>query len=1044
MSAEEGSPAVSDQAANEEQAGTRDEDVSGGAGADAVADEDQGQDDEEGADDGGVEDLEDEEEEEAEQEGARKKGKKRRQGGSRFIDDAAEDGDEDEDEEEEAANEGDRPKVKRSRFIDDAAEDEDEDEEGDEDEEDEEEEPAAAGGEDRGEEGAHEEDHLELQGELRRQREREEEADQLGEQLRRRIEERYKQPEYMQEAGQDREVDQQALRPTSADPSVWAVICKAGRERELVVAVLRKWVFSHRSGKPLKIKSVWARDEIKGYIYVEAFKESHVKEAIGSMQNVIHSRGYQLVPREEMISSITPSAQAKEKITDGSWVRIRSGVYKNDLGRVQNVDLARGRAVVELVPRLDYPLLAYRQARARGEEVGDPPKSQFRPVARPFNAEEARTYGVDPQDYGRYWQIDSLRIVGGYHVRDCSLKMLMLESAPSLDEIQVFNAAKQDGNAMDEDDAEGGRGVSDLEQLAKMLPKIDDSTAGVLFKKGDKVLVTRGEQKNLRGVIVSITGGSVEVMPFDEAFKDMGAFTIPLKDLSKTFDVGDAVVVDKGQYQGATGQVSRVDKQVVTFFNDSTQKPVQVFARDLSISKERPASMSAIGQYRLFDLVMIDQETFGVIIKIEPGSCTVLTNHSQPGRNDIQVCRLSEIKKKIEAQVQTTDVRGNAIRKRDMVEIIAGPAKGVEGTVVYVWRKHVFLNTVGSLKYKGMLCIPAQQVAARGMNAGPAAAVANGPAGLRTPAFGPGGGGLGGRPARPPAPIRRDRIVGQHVKVQKGSYRGYYGKIEHADPDQVKIRLDANGQLVNVKRAHLDAAYQQGAAPSGLLVGLRRGGPRPAFGSATPGMAAFRATPAHAGAATALHPGATPFHSGAATPMHAPSTPFHESVWNPAYGATATPAHGDAAPLMAPPGSATQGAYSTGGLDAALGGQPSGGGTETELTPEWEGVVVEFRASGQRARVLKVQDSQCEVELGSVDGGSFVAKEGEQRTSVPASDLQLVAPGAGEAAKVVAGKLVGKVCTVKAAPPGGSQLILAVPDGTFEAVPRGNVGLACN
>lgn len=46
-----------------------------------------------------------------------------------------------------------------------------------------------------------------------------------------------------------------------------------------------------------------------------------------------------------------------------SWARVRSGLYKDDLAKVIDVDYASQRLVVEVVPRIDYAALANKEAR---------------------------------------------------------------------------------------------------------------------------------------------------------------------------------------------------------------------------------------------------------------------------------------------------------------------------------------------------------------------------------------------------------------------------------------------------------------------------------------------------------------------------------------------------------------------------------------------------------------------------------------------------------------------------------------------------------
>ena len=52
----------------------------------------------------------------------------------------------------------------------------------------------------------------------------------------------------------------------------------------------------------------------QGYIYIEAFKESHVKEAIQGLRCIYPSKGAKLVPMKEAVDAITVNRKAKASI----------------------------------------------------------------------------------------------------------------------------------------------------------------------------------------------------------------------------------------------------------------------------------------------------------------------------------------------------------------------------------------------------------------------------------------------------------------------------------------------------------------------------------------------------------------------------------------------------------------------------------------------------------------------------------------------------------------------------------------------------------
>ena len=94
------------------------------------------------------------------------------------------------------------------------------------------------------------------------------------------------------------EVSQQALLPGVKDPNLWLVRCNMGREKETCLLLMRKFLAMESQAQrgeaengeegaappePLQIKSVVAVEGLKGYIYVEAYKQQHVKQAIANI-----------------------------------------------------------------------------------------------------------------------------------------------------------------------------------------------------------------------------------------------------------------------------------------------------------------------------------------------------------------------------------------------------------------------------------------------------------------------------------------------------------------------------------------------------------------------------------------------------------------------------------------------------------------------------------------------------------------------------------------------------------------------------------------
>ena len=73
---------------------------------------------------------------------------------------------------------------------------------------------------------------------------------------------------------------------------------------------------------------------LKGYIYIEAFKQQHVKQAIEDIGNLRIGKWQQLmVPIQEM-TDVLRVVKDTTSIKRGSWVRIKRGMYKDDVAQV--------------------------------------------------------------------------------------------------------------------------------------------------------------------------------------------------------------------------------------------------------------------------------------------------------------------------------------------------------------------------------------------------------------------------------------------------------------------------------------------------------------------------------------------------------------------------------------------------------------------------------------------------------------------------------------------------------------------------------------
>lgn len=88
-----------------------------------------------------------------------------------------------------------------------------------------------------------------------------------------------------------------------------------------------------------------APDHVKGYIYVESYKQTHVKSAIEGIGNLrMGLWNQQMVPIKEM-TDVLKVVKEVTNLKPKSWVRLKRGLYKDDIAQVpqQRDDDVRGR-----------------------------------------------------------------------------------------------------------------------------------------------------------------------------------------------------------------------------------------------------------------------------------------------------------------------------------------------------------------------------------------------------------------------------------------------------------------------------------------------------------------------------------------------------------------------------------------------------------------------------------------------------------------------------------------------------------------------------
>lgn len=139
---------------------------------------------------------------------------------------------------------------------------------------------------------------------------------------------------------------------------MWTVKCKMGEEKLTALLMMRKYnsYLNKTDKQPLLIKSIVVKEGLKGFVYIEAYKQTHVKSAIEDVSNLKMGVWKQeMVPAKEM-PDVLKVMKDVVKLKVGSWVRMKRTIYRDDLAQVEQVDMAQDQVTLRLIPRIDYAL----------------------------------------------------------------------------------------------------------------------------------------------------------------------------------------------------------------------------------------------------------------------------------------------------------------------------------------------------------------------------------------------------------------------------------------------------------------------------------------------------------------------------------------------------------------------------------------------------------------------------------------------------------------------------------------------------------------
>ncbi|PCD37320.1 hypothetical protein AU210_005821 [Fusarium oxysporum f. sp. radicis-cucumerinum] len=738
-------------------------------------------------------------------------------------------------------------------------------------------------------------------------------------------------------------VPKRLLLPSVDDPSIWAVRCKEGKEREVVFSIMKR--IEERAGTKdeLAITAAFERggpdSVMKGFVYVEARRQTDILKGLDSMLNVYPHSKMILVDIKDMPElfrvSKTPTLEP------GAWVRLRRPMKHNgDLAQVIDVTENGLEARVRFIPRLDYGMRddAFSSVTADGKRKRPFGMAGPKPPQRLFSEVEARKRHprhIQGNPTAGTWTYMGDEFENGFQVKDIKIQQLITTDVnPSLEEVTRFASGAEDGTEN-----------LDLKALAHSLK---DSNALATYLPGDIVEVYTGEQKGVVGKAMRVHSDvvSITVTEGDLVGQEID---VPIRSLRKRFKIGDHVkVIGGSKFRDEVGMVVNIKDDQVTLLTDQTNSEVTVFSKDLREASDI-GGQGSLGQYSLHDLVQLDPTTVGCVVKVDRESLVVLDQFG-----DTRQVMPSQIANKLPKRktAVAADRSGSEIRLEDVVKEYTGQQR--QGKIIHIHRSYVFLHTNDSKENAGVFVTKASMVNTVAAKGGRVAAASAGPdLTAMNPALKLHKNGTENKPVQQPRSFGRDKAIEQTVIIRKGAYKGLLGIVKDTTDTHARVELHTKSKTITVPKDR----WQGGSRTPMAGSSSER---VPAWGSRTPAAASGRTpawkapdmsgarTPAWADGSRTVNPydgNRTAYGSGGRTPAWqaggrtpAPGDAFGAGSRTPAYGGggdswgsgSKTPAWGVSAPTPGASGNDSWGG--SGAYDAPTPGVGLGAPTPGALS----------------------------------------------------------------------------------------------------------------
>ena len=184
-----------------------------------------------------------------------------------------------------------------------------------------------------------------------------------------------------------------------------------------------------------------------------------------------------------------------------------------------------------------------------------------------------------------------------------------------------------------------------------------------------------------------------------------------------------------GRYEGDTGLIVRVEQNRVVLFSDLSMHELEVLPRDLQLCTDMATGVDSMGQFQWGDLVRLDANTVGVIIRLERENFHVLSMNGKV----VEARPQSLTKGGENRHAVALDSQQNTIQKRDIVTVIDGSHAGIGGEIKHLYRSFAFLHSRKYVDNGGIFVCKTRHLQLAGGNKATSSPALSSMAGLMSP-----------------------------------------------------------------------------------------------------------------------------------------------------------------------------------------------------------------------------------------------------------------------------------------------------------------------